>query len=163
MKKRFLLFAISLILTLPVHAASASTSAMTVDHGLASEDYTITEPYVYDVVPGTDQWNELTPQERHTACYVSAGIAENMTTEALIETVLEYPYWINVYAFDSLDLGIEMISSYFPPLPELLGRSDAITELREYSANRSVFTRSGDLDLKAYGAEALQAALGDRA
>ena len=134
--------------------------AMAVNSDGEERIYTITDPYVYDVIPGTEAWNDMTSAERYEACYVSADVAENMTTQALVETVLGYPFWVNVYAFDTLEKGIDVVSSYFPPLAELLKREDAANALAEYSASQSIHMRSGEINLKAYGVESLQIAIG---
>ena len=65
------------------------------------------EPHVYEIVPGTSEWNELTPDERLASCNVTVDEVSNMTTEALAETVLDYPYLIDIYAFNTLEQGIE--------------------------------------------------------
>lgn len=133
---------------------------MATDSREVSGEYTITEPYTYSVIPGTDEWKNLTPAERYEECYVSEDIAKKMTTEALVGTVLGYPFWINVYAFDTLEKGIDMVSSYFPPLAELLKRSDAAEVLEGYLANRP-YPNSDEVDLIAYGADSLFIAIGE--
>lgn len=119
------------------------------DDGMLSE-----EAHVYSVVPGTDAWNEMTPSERYESCSVSEEEVQNMTTAALVETVLNYPYLINIYAYDSLELGISEVSRYFPGLQELFSRSDAAEELDQYVTNRSVVmsSSSGEIDLSTYDA-----------
>lgn len=138
-------------------------SAMATNSNGGEQVYAITEPYSYDVLPGTDEWEAMTLAERYEACYVSADVAKNMTTQALVETVLEYPFWVNVYAFDTLKKGIDMVSSYFPPLVELLEREDAANALNEYIASRPVYLQSeeGEVDLKSYGAESLKIMIGN--
>ncbi|MGE5630092.1 MAG: hypothetical protein ACM3TR_03225 [Caulobacteraceae bacterium] len=53
----------------------------------------INEPYQYPITPtNTEEWAKLTTlAEKKEACQIPLEIAENMTTEALIETVLSYP------------------------------------------------------------------------
>ena len=113
------------------------------------------EAHVYDVLPGTTEWNELEPKERYKACAVSESEVQSMTTRALVETVLNYPYLINIYAYDSLPLGIEAVSEYFPGLQELLNRNDAIGALEEYLASRVAVQSVGEADLTLYDAQTL--------
>ena len=47
-------------------------------------------PHEYSVLPGTDAWIEMSPEERRTATYVDQAEAENMTTRALLITTLGY-------------------------------------------------------------------------
>lgn len=92
------------------------------------------EPHIYEVLPNTPEWEAMTPSQRQASCEVSVEEVENMTTAALVETVINYPYLIDIYAFDTLEQGIEWVSMYFPGLPELLSRGDAIDELQKYQA-----------------------------
>ena len=55
-----------------------------------------------------------------------------MTTNALFITVLNYPYLADLYAFDSLSLGLETVEDRFPPLAELLERKDAYSIISSY-------------------------------
>lgn len=97
----------------------------------------ITKPYVYEVLPGTTEWVEMTPDERFESCYISEEVVSRMTTEALVETVLNYPYFTNVYAYDSFDYGIEVVSEYCPALKELLSRAEAAEALQNYLDNHT--------------------------
>ena len=54
-------------------------------------------PHEYSVLPGTDAWIEMSPEERRTATYVDQAEAENMTTRALLITTLGYPFLIDMY------------------------------------------------------------------
>lgn len=90
------------------------------------------QPHVYEVLPGSDEWNEMTPSERRASCAVSQSEVEGMTTAALLTTVLDYPYLIDMFAFNSLQAGIDAVSAQFPGLPELLDRNDARRVLKEY-------------------------------
>lgn len=151
---------LSMILTVAL-IFSLGIPAMAANSNEESKNYTIMEPHVYEVVPGTEEWEALTPAERYEVSYVSADVAEKMTTNALIETVLEYPYFINVCFYDTLEEGMEIVSSYFPPLEELLKREDAANALANYSADRSIYTRSGEVDWKAYCVTLLRIAVDD--
>ena len=55
--------------------------------------YYITEPYEYPIVPGTDEWRNLNSlYDMVQACAVPQEVLEHMTTHALAETVLNYPF-----------------------------------------------------------------------
>ena len=57
---------------------------------------------------------------------------EGMTTSALLTTVLDYPFLVDLLAFDSLQMGIDSVSNHFPGLPEFLSREDAAQTLEDY-------------------------------
>ena len=94
--------------------------------------YLSDEPYVYAVLPGTPEWEVMTPTQRQESCEVTIEEVANMSTEALVETVINYPYLVDIFAFNTINEGIEWVSMYFPGLPELLSREDAVEELQEY-------------------------------
>ena len=85
------------------------------------------------VYPDITAFNSTTAKKR--ACYVSAQEAENMTTRALVETVVTYPYLVDIYAFNSPDLWFHGAKDRLPMLKELCGRPDAVETLRAFSAN----------------------------
>lgn len=92
-------------------------------------------PHIYGVVPGSDIWQSLSLNERVEACDISENEVNAMTTEALLSTVLEYPFIVNIYAYNSLGEGIEAVSEYFPGIIELLERENAEEVLQEYLAS----------------------------
>lgn len=88
------------------------------------------QPISFTVIPGSDEWNDMTPDERFASCLVSEAEVNLLTTEALVESVLNYPYLLNVYAYNTLEEGIYAVSEYFPGLNELFSREDAIEVLQ---------------------------------
>lgn len=97
------------------------------------------QPYEYPVVPGTAAWTELNGlDEMIAACAVDESRLEAMTTPALLETVLDYPLLINIYAFNTVEQGIDSVSSYFTGLPMLLARPDALTCMQAYAQAEAV-------------------------
>lgn len=95
--------------------------------------YTVDEAYQYPILPGTEEWRSLdTLEDKIEACHVDEGLLASMTTPALLETVLTYPLLVNIYAFGSLEDGMENISLYFPGITLLTAREDANDCLLEY-------------------------------
>lgn len=95
--------------------------------------YTITEPYQYPVVPGMEEWKELKSlQEKSEACQIPEDILSNMTTEALVETVVHYPLYINAFAYDIRQIGLSHIKEYYNGLQELYTRDDAIEKIEAF-------------------------------
>ncbi|MBP5235952.1 MAG: hypothetical protein J6128_00200 [Clostridia bacterium] len=99
---------------------------------IIDNSYTIDTPYEYPVTPDSKGWAELDTSAKREMCYVSLDTAKKMTTNALFITVLNYPYLADLYAFDSLSLGLETVEDRFPPLAELLERKDAYSIISSY-------------------------------
>lgn len=99
----------------------------------------ITEPHVYPVLPGSAEWNTFyEPEQKLAACYVSPDELNCMTTDALVETVINYPLMIDIYAFESIDVGIEEVSTHFAGIEELFSRDDAVASLSNYCQQAQV-------------------------
>lgn len=95
--------------------------------------YTIAEPYQYPIVPGMSEWSEFNSlQEMSEACQIPEDILPNMTTEALVETIMHYPLFINAFAYENPQLGLRHIKEYYNGLQELYKRDDAIEKLEEF-------------------------------
>lgn len=91
----------------------------------------ISEAYQYPIVPGMEEWNKLKSlQEKIEVCHIPENILTNMTTEALIETVLNYPLAINIVAYDSPQIGLDEVTKYFNGLQELSTRTDATQKIK---------------------------------
>ena len=91
------------------------------------QGYYITEPYEYPVLPGTEEWEALPNNlaAKVNACAVPLDTLEHMTTGALLETVLTYPLLDNIFAFNTIEQGIESVSNYFHGINVLREREDA--------------------------------------
>ncbi len=86
----------------------------------------IDTPYVYPIQPGTEEWAKLDSLDaKIAACKVDPELMNSMTTEVLLETVLDYPLLPNIYAFSSAEIGIGSVSGYFEGLQMLHDREDA--------------------------------------
>lgn len=124
--------------------------------------YTVDKAYEYPIVPGTDAWRGLHSLDNMIeACHVDEELMASMTTPALVETVVNYPLLINVFAFDSYDKGMKSVSGYFKGIELLEAREDAAECLREYAQAQvraggetpdawlgiAVMTRCLDIDL----------------
>jgi hypothetical protein len=89
-----------------------------------------TEAYEYPVKPGTDAWRAFTTHEEMLkACQIPESTLRTVSTEGLVETVLNYPLYDDVLAYNSPQQGFDAISSEFNGIPELLNRQDAGTVL----------------------------------
>lgn len=82
--------------------------------------------YDYPIKPGTDEWKAFgSHEEMLKACQIPEELLHRMSTAALVETVLNYPLSVDLWAYDSYELGIKHVSEQFNGLSELLSRNDA--------------------------------------
>ena len=82
MKKKLL--SLALVLGMMVSMLSVTAFAVNSDMDDASEDMRLDEAHVYSILPGTEEWEKLTPAERYEACSVSVDEVASMTTDALV-------------------------------------------------------------------------------
>ena len=88
--------------------------------------YPVTEPYRFPVRPGTTEWEALSETGlARNACRMPAGLAEEMTSQALLETALDYPYVIDLLAYGDPVQGFWSNARYNDALAELVVRRDA--------------------------------------
>jgi hypothetical protein len=63
-------------------------------------------------------------------CQIPENVLQNMSTEDLIQTCLNYPLKLDVYAYSNFKNGIEQVSLQFNGFAELLSRTDNFQKLR---------------------------------
>lgn len=115
--------------------------------------YTIDTPYEYPILPGTQEWLDLGDVfARRKACQIPDEILHNMTTDALLETVLDYPFLNDIYAFDTFEMGYEVVKRRFNGLQEIETRPDYLETLSNYCLE-SYSLEEDDKVLKDYLAE----------
>ena len=128
----------------------------------SNENHTIDTPYVYPVVPGTHEWNILDTQaEKVAVCQIPVDILSSLTTEALVETVLDYPLMCNISAYNNFLSGYEAVKAQFNGLQELSTRSDAEEVLSNFMS-RSTFS-AVDISEQVYSKVIASAISGDLA
>lgn len=132
-------------------AMSFNASAANLSQGASFSD----QAHIYEVLPGENEWNSMTVGERLDACYVGEEEAANMTTDALVETVLNYPYLINIYAYNSLEEGIAMVSEHFSGLNELLSRTECAQKLQSFLVENHDSHSVNNIDTKQFMAQRL--------
>lgn len=117
MKKKIRLFLVAL-LVLSTFSASAF------------KDGSIAEtPYIYPILPGDDVWNTLdTKQERLYLLQIPESVLDSLTTQELLELVLDYPYFSDYQFFDTPNGAYNTFMTDFNGFRALLGRND-ITEV----------------------------------
>lgn len=134
MKKNLLLpvslcFSLLFCLALPV-AFADSTSVFTAHS--QPNIYSISSAFEYVVKPNTQEWKKLTStEEKVKVSQIPDFILSEMTTNALVETVLNYPLLPTMYVFNTSQEGFNAVYSSFNGLQELVKRPDALIELKQ--------------------------------
>ena len=122
-KKSVLLLAAVLVLlcTVPMSIPSDAASPTQID-----------TPYVYPLQPGTPEWKAtISRMERAAACQIPEDILPAMTTRALAETVLNYPFMVDLYVWNTTSIGFQALLEDFNGLRELVSRPDGLEVLRQ--------------------------------
>lgn len=92
--------------------------------------YSISTPYKYMVTPGSGEWERFSSrQEKVESCNIPDKILNEMTTEALVETVLNYPLLADYISYDDHSIYSDIMESEFNGYRELLQRKDINKEL----------------------------------
>ncbi len=85
----------------------------------------ISDTYKYPVVPGTEEWKKLQSQtEKVQVCQIPNKKLKSISTEGLLETLLNYPLILDYGAFNQKQDGFESIKSENNGFNELYGRTD---------------------------------------
>lgn len=99
-------------------------------------------PYDFPIKPGTEKWKEFkTGQEMVDACQIPAEILQNMSTDALAETCLNYPLALDYSAYNDERVGIRSIINKFNGLQELAKRPDGALALTKLYKGMPVDTK----------------------
>lgn len=94
--------------------------------------------YVYPIVPGTDAWRQLeTHDDMLLVTQIPADTLRKLSTKSLVETVLNYPLYGDIFAYNSLQQGFDSVANTFNGLQELWQRKDAARKLMSLYANMS--------------------------
>lgn len=125
-----------------------SLSAFAIDLP-SSNTNTIDVPYSYPIVPGTPEWKELkTHEEKVAACQIPDDILNSLTTEALIETVANYPLAVDIYAYDSTEQGYLKLKDQFNGVAELERRTktqnDEVSSVLEKRSQMQSITKDSE-------------------
>lgn len=96
------------------------------------QNTTVNSGYDYPIKPGTDEWVKLNDRaKRGDACQIPEDVLKSLSTDELVETVLNYPFLMDIYAYDTIQQGFKAVASRFNGLKELLQREDAGPKLLE--------------------------------
>lgn len=86
--------------------------------------------YEFPIKGGTDEWKKLdSHSDMLEVCQIPKALVKKMKTAELVETVLNYPLYGDIYAYNNLEDGLKAITTQFNGMSELLTRDDAGKEL----------------------------------
>lgn len=98
-------------------------------------------PYQYPILPGTDEWEAFESRtEMVEACQIPEHLLDNMTTDALLQTILNYPFLSEMVMFYRTpeecerESGFWHIAGEFNGLQEFMKRKDALQSLKRYGS-----------------------------
>lgn len=113
------------IITLLTPASATSTSLEPLT------DNTILS-YEYPIQPGTEEWEALeTFSQRLEACRIPQDILTNMSTDSLVDAVMNFPFLGNILIYDDTNIGYKNLISQCDAFRELLTRPDGPNALSE--------------------------------
>ena len=93
--------------------------------------YTNDEPYTYPVTTKSPEWKTLkTHEEKEKVCQIPEDVMAEMTTRALLETVMYYPLVKDFEVDDNREVSCQYVYDTFNGLRELTARDDFDWECR---------------------------------
>lgn len=93
----------------------------------------VDDVYDFPIKPGTSEWAELkSHDEMVEVCQLPLETLNTISTLGLIQTVLNYPLLLDMFAFDETQSGFDSIASQFNGLQELMQRKDAATLIAQF-------------------------------
>ena len=94
--------------------------------------FSISDTYEYPTVPGTDEWKDLKSlTEMVQACQIPNNKLKSISTEGLLETLLNYPLILDYGAFNQGQDGFKRIKSENNGFGELFGRTNFFNVITE--------------------------------
>jgi hypothetical protein len=91
------------------------------------------DAYVYPVLPGTAEWKAMASvAERVEACQIPTATLKTLSTDALIDSWVNFPFAFDLYASSNFQRGMGFWMNNFSGLQELSLRNDAGTRVLEY-------------------------------
>lgn len=95
--------------------------------------------YQYPVTAFDDDWEKYySTAEKYAACQIPEEILSGLSTQELLELVIDFPLLINIYAYDSCEEGIREVAKYFNGMNELLKRYDCLDTVLEFYENYEI-------------------------
>lgn len=95
--------------------------------------------YQYPVTPYDKEWgNYMLSSERYAACQIPQKILNELSTEELLELVLDCPLMISMSLHDTIVEGVKILAQEFNGMHELLSREDSLAVVSRYYADYKI-------------------------
>lgn len=105
----------------------------------AKEWKKINGKYQYPVTPYDKEWgNYMLSSERNAACQIPQKILDELSTEELLELVLDCPLIISMSLHDTIVEGVKILAQEFNGMHELLSREDCLSVVSRYYAEYKI-------------------------
>ena len=124
---------------------------------VSKEDWENTDIGEYPIDVHSTEWSQLSYSEAAAACNMPKEYAESLTTEELVDYVVNYPFLMNILAFDNIADGINNLANKSSAFEELFSRSDCYDKLLIKYLNMEIdyteLAKSDDVCETGYDAE----------
>ena len=80
--------------------------------------------YRYPILPETVDWPYGNHQDMVNVSQIPKSVYEAMSTDELLQSVLDYPLISDILAYDDFDIGYKVVKEHFGALEELSKRED---------------------------------------
>lgn len=78
--------------------------------------------------PTIEELNKLeTMDEKYKASNLDVAILKQLNDDELIDAVINYPYLLDIYAYDNFEVGVNYVKDHFNGIDELLERNITMT------------------------------------
>lgn len=126
MKKIYCIITITLFFILAISCSRVEKQ----NNDEQNMEYSIDEEYIFPITRESNEWKELdTHLKKIAETQIPENILKELSTAALLETILNYPMISNIAVHGSKKQGIEVLKEEFNGLAEFYLRADAMEVL----------------------------------
>ena len=94
--------------------------------------------YVFNTIYESKDWKNMNHAQRAEALNIPEKTLKSLSAEGLIETLIRYPLRTDIFAYHTLEEGIQVVSVQFNGLKELLSRNDVAQILLDKYENINI-------------------------
>ncbi|MDR1135360.1 MAG: hypothetical protein LBL49_04150 [Clostridiales Family XIII bacterium] len=102
----------------------------------------LAEDYEYQTTHESPEWANMDHPQMLAATQIAQSELDEMDTAVLLNAVLDYPLLVDIFLFNSLEQGVNVLRSRFNGLDELLNREDI---------GQAIINRYGSLSMQRGG------------
>ena len=81
--------------------------------------------YEYPVTPKSEEWKNMTVQEKLQACRIPRETLSNLSDTALVKAITDYPFFVDLYVYDSIEYAVKIFPDQCDAYKEILSRKDS--------------------------------------